>query len=216
MTSTGRKPGRNVQPPCASCTRKESPTTLLSWNQAPQKRLDIYQVRSTDACEGLGNNSLNNLSLFFSDPCSFPNSTQSPPRSPTSFALLLQAPSANGTSVSLLVTNSIPSFPSSPSFQVNANGTMTNSNGDFTISGSVNITPPTGVNSPFTLFIRLPRQFRASSWSVLAGVYFGQCAEGGIDSNLIQETDGAYTSGTINGLSQGVACKVNFSITLAQ
>lgn len=216
MSTNTRKPGKNIQPPCVSCARKESPTAIMSWNTAPQKRLHIYQVAPPDACEGLNNDKLNNLSMFFSDPCAKPSQTQSPARSPTAFPLLLQAPAAGNTAVSLRVTNSIPGFTSSPSFEVTATGTMSGSSGTFQIDGSFTVTPPTGVNSPFTLFIRMPRQFRASTTGVDGGFYFGSCASGDIDQNLIQETDGAYTSGTINGLSAGVRCTVRFSLLLVQ
>ena len=219
MSLDERKPGRNLQPPCVSCARKESPTAIMSWNSAPQKRLHIFQVSPTDACEGMDNGKLNNLSMFFSDPCSQPSSTQSPPRSPTSFALLLQSPSAGDTALSLRVTNSIPGFVSSPAFEVTATAQMTGSSSSgFQITGSFRVTPPAGVNSPFDLFIRMPRQFRANNTGVSGGFYFGSCASssGNFDSNLIQESDGAYTSGEILGLSAGVECTVRFSVLLVQ
>lgn len=216
MSSDERKPGRNIQAPCVSCTRKESPTAIMSWNTAPQQRLHIYQVSPPDACEGLNNEKLKNLSFFFSDPCSLPSSTQSPPRSPTTFPLLLQAPAAGNTAVSLRVTNSIPGFVSSPSFEVTASGQLSGSSGTFQITGSFKVTPPTGVDSPFDLFIRMPRQFRASTTSVSGGFYFGSCATGDMETNLIQESDGAYTQGEILGLSAGVECTVRFSVLLVQ
>lgn len=80
MSTQIRKPGKNVQPPCARCTQPATDGLLQTPND------------SFNSCEILRNPKLNNLSLFFSDPASQSGTTQSPITSPTPFPLLLQAP----------------------------------------------------------------------------------------------------------------------------
>jgi hypothetical protein len=80
MSSQIRKPGKNIQPPCARCSQPASDGLLQSAND------------NFNSCGTLSNPKLNNLSLFFSDPASSPDTTQSPITSPTPFPLLLQAP----------------------------------------------------------------------------------------------------------------------------
>lgn len=74
-----RHVGRNIRPPCARCKPDLTfeNTTGSTDNNLPDT-----------------NHSLDKLSLFFSDPASHPATTQSPPRSPTPFPLLLSAPQA--------------------------------------------------------------------------------------------------------------------------
>lgn len=72
---TRRHIGRNFRPPCLSCK--------------PGLSLDNMIPNSDNSCRS--NDDLQKLSFFFSDPASFPSSTQSPLRSPTSFPALLSA-----------------------------------------------------------------------------------------------------------------------------
>lgn len=199
-----RKVGKNINPPCVSCNQKQSPTSVISWNTAP------------DACEGQNNGTLNNLSLFFSDPASAPSSTQSPARSPTTFPLLLQSPKQKITLVTFLVTNSVPSSPSTPSFQTTGNGQMELVLNEYQVMGRFTMNVPTGITVPFSLFIRMPSQFD-SSYQVYIPVWSAPCSPGGtISSTLVQESDGAYAVATVNNLTVGnnVDCSVGFSVVL--
>jgi hypothetical protein len=73
--------GRNIRPPCKPCKPD------LSF----QNTIDSTNNNNKDT-----DHSLDKLSLFFADPASHPSTTQSPPRSPTPFPLLLSAPSNTG------------------------------------------------------------------------------------------------------------------------
>lgn len=123
-----RRVGRNVRLACISCK--------------PDLAFDNI-LKPTDKAQN-SNDSLQNLSLFFTDPASYPSTSQSPLRSPTPFTRLLSS-APQGTTF-FTVTVSSPSPFSSP---------LRDSNGSvITGSGQTNINSD-GTFSAFVTFLNM-------------------------------------------------------------
>lgn len=118
-----RRVGINIRPPCVRCR--------------PDLAFDNI-LKPSDKAQN-SNDSLQNLSLFFTDPASYPSTSQSPLRSPTPFTRLLSS-APQGTTF-FTVTVSTPSPFSSPLQDANGSiitGTgQTNINSDGSFSAFV-------------------------------------------------------------------------------
>jgi hypothetical protein len=134
----GRKIGKNQQPPCRRCGPAPTDTMIQQKNQS---------------CTT--NSKLDRMGLFFTDPASYPGTSQSPFRSPTSFNFLFESPKQGSYLWSPKITSSlIPAESNVSSFS--AFGQVDLGVGTSEYSGSIIVdTLPTLVN-PTQIWISLP------------------------------------------------------------
>ena len=219
MALTARRPGKNIQAPCATCTRPATLGLLQPRTNEPVEHLQIHQGR--DACEGLGNDRLRSLSLFFSDPAAAPGTTQSPIRSPTEFPLLFKSPAQYTVAYpahmqSQLTVTGVTATGSGNATMVAVPGLPT-----VTISTTINLTVHPTSPSPTSIFVTIPTTHLPANQNLLiaTGVITGTCIGGshGAQPNLLQNSDGQWVVqfGVADiPLTVGTcAVSVNFSLT---
>lgn len=140
----GRRIGRNRQPPCRRCGPAPTDTMIQQKNQS---------------CTT--NSRLENVGFLFADPASYPGTSQSPARSPTSFNFLFESP----TSGTFLWPPKVLSVLPPSNNQVNvvtSYGQMEPGTGTSQFVGTVVIdTLPTLVN-PTQIFISLPSSIQTT------------------------------------------------------
>lgn len=178
-----RRPGKNVQAPCTRCTRPAASGLLQPRGNEPVEHLQIHQNR--DACEGMGNSQLRSFGQFFSDPASYPSTTQSPVRSPTEFPLLYRSPAADVTAYTSRLQSSFPS--PIPGAVGTGNGSLTTYEGLFTATLTTTITPsvPVGGINNTNIYVSVPNTLFSflgvspDQVSVSASIR-GTCINGGV------------------------------------
>jgi hypothetical protein len=220
MASSVRKPGKNIQAPCVTCTRPATLGLLQPRTNNPVEHLQIHQGR--DACEGLGNDSLRNLSLFFSDPAAAPGTTQSPIRSPTEFPLLFRSPAQHTIAYPAVMQSQLTITPGVTAIG-SGNGIMVAVPGLPTVTISINIpltitaTSPT----PTNIYVTIPTTHLPALPSLLiaTGIISGTCIGGshGAQPSLTQNSNGQWVVqfGTADIPLTVGSCvvSVNFSLT---
>ena len=130
MIPTARRPGKNEQPPCFRCNQSApNETNLLQPLVESEPAPFVMPFSARDNCVGLGNPKLKSLAGFFTDPASYPNSTQSPIGSPTNFGVLFQSPPQIPQGGFLFASEMINQIDvSDPALRITATGVATSQN----------------------------------------------------------------------------------------
>lgn len=134
----GRKIGKNQQPPCRRCGPAPTDTLIQQKNQS---------------CTT--NSRLDKVGLFFADPASYPGTSQSPLRSPTSFNFLFESPKQGTLLWSPKITSSlIPAESNVSSFS--SFGQVEFGVGTSEYSGTVIVDTTSTLVNPTQIWISLP------------------------------------------------------------
>lgn len=202
-TNQTRRTGKNEQPLCASCGPSAT-HNMTQWKQ--------------EAC--VTNKRLNNLGAFFSDPASYPGSSQSPVTSPTPFPLLFDSPVDNLLLYPPVVYAALPN--DNAILIVNRYGQLLRETSTQIITATIRTRIVTTLSNPASFFVLLPTTV-SDSQTIVSGSLFIQCTSiGGVLSTqnittpvgLVSNGGRVYVQFDGTFLSQNDSCVFTLNLTL--
>lgn len=202
LNITDRKIGQNRQPPCRRCGPAPTDNLIQQKNQS---------------CTT--NSKLDSVGLFFSDPASYPGTSQSPLRSPTSFHFLFESPKQGAFLWSPKVLSAIPPADNEIN-TISAIGQAVAGVGTSQYAGSLIINTLSSLVSPTQIWISLPsivqttQQVLPSLSNVDVTCLSNPTVTYQPEPNLVLIGNINYFQVNNISLSSGHACSIQFDVII--